>query len=94
MALTNIPSAPTLSGVYSVKDFVPQLNQATDSTTKALQNAFNFGTKVHDYMKSRKQADLMKRDTEEYQSLQKSIEEDQALLEDLKSELASLEGGE
>lgn len=94
MALSFMPQAPTLSGVYSVKDFVPQLNQAADNTSKALQNAFQFGTQVHDYLKSRKQADMMEKDSEDIKTLKQSIENDQAILADLKKELASLQGGE
>lgn len=93
MALTNLPS-PTVSGVYQIRDFVPQLNEATQSNAAALQNAFKFGTKVHDYMKSRKQSALMKKDTEDLQALKKSIEDDKALLVELKKELATLQGGE
>lgn len=94
MAISVMPQSPTLSGVYSVVDFVPELKKSTESTTKALQNAFNFGTKVHDYMKSREQGRLMKKDMEDLQALKQSIKDDQALLVDLKNELASLEGGE
>ena len=93
MALTNLPN-PSISGVYQIRDFVPELNESTKSNATALQNAFKFGTKVHDYMKSRKQSALMKKDTEDFQALKKSIEEDKALLIELKKELATLQGGE
>lgn len=94
MALTNLPTAPTVSGVYQIRDFVPELNESTKSNATALQNAFKFGTKVHDYMKSRKQSALMKKDTEDFQALKKSIEDDKYLLVELKKELATLQGGE
>ena len=47
--LTVMPQAPSVTGVYQVRDFVPQLNEATKSTTDALKNAFKLGTQVHDY---------------------------------------------
>lgn len=89
---TNI--SPTVSGVYTPKDYTQQLNYMSENAANALQNAFKFGTKVHDYMKSREQASLMKKDAEDYQALKKSIEDDKALLANLKNELASLQGGE
>lgn len=94
MALSVLPSAPTVSGVYQIRDFVPELNESTKSNATALQNAFKFGTKVHDYMKSRKQSALMKKDSEDFQALKKSIEDDKSLLVELKKELATLQGGE
>lgn len=89
---TNI--SPTVSGVYTPKDYTQQLNYMSENAANALQNAFKFGTQVHDYMKSRKQGALMKKDAEDYQALKKSIEDDKALLANLKNELASLQGGE
>lgn len=93
MALTVMPQAPTLSGVYSVKDFVPQLNQAADNTSKALQNAFSFGTKVYDYLKSRKQANLMEQDQSDISAIQDTIKADQSKLQELQAQLAALKGG-
>lgn len=42
MALNVLPQAPTITGVYQVRDFVPQLTDASKSAASALQNAFKF----------------------------------------------------
>ena len=60
MALTNFPQAPTVSSIYSFQNSAPQLSEATASNTRALQNAFSFGTKLIDFLKSQDQAELMK----------------------------------
>lgn len=88
---TNI--SPSVSGVYTPKDYTQQLNYMSENAANALQNAFKFGTKVHDYLKSRKQGALMQKDADDYQALKKSIEDDKALLVELKNELAKLQGG-
>lgn len=93
MAITNMPMAPTVTGVYSVRDAAPDLRAASDAQTRALQNAFSFGTKVYDYLKSRKQAGLMEQDQNEISAIQDSIDADQAKLRELQSILAELKGG-
>lgn len=60
MALTNFPQAPTVSSIYSFQNSAPQLSEATASNTRALQNAFSFGTKLIDFLKSQDQANLIK----------------------------------
>lgn len=90
MALSNFPVAPTISGVYSVRDFVPQLNEATQSNTNALQNAFKFGTKVHDYKLQRDQENVLRKENERQSRLKENIENDKVLLANLKNELAEL----
>jgi hypothetical protein len=93
MALSNMPLAPTVTGVYSVRDAAQDLRAASDAQSRALQNAFSFGTKVYDYLKSRKQAGLMEQDQNDITALENSIEADQAKLRELQSILSELKGG-
>ena len=93
MAITNMPMAPTVTGVYSVRDAAQDLRAASDAQTRALKNAFSFGTKVYDYLKSRKQSELMEQDQNDISALQDSINADQAKLQELQSILSELKGG-
>jgi len=61
MALTNFPQAPTVSSIYSFQNSAPQLSEATANNTRALQNAFSFGTKMIDFLKAQDQADLIRK---------------------------------
>ena len=91
--LANFPNAPTVTGVYQVRDFVPQLNEATKSTTDALKNAFKFGTQVHDYAIQRDQEKLIKNENDRQTLLKENIENDKVLLAKLEQELADLKAG-
>lgn len=91
--LTNFPNAPSVTGVYQVRDFVPQLNEATKSTTDALKNAFKFGTQVHDYAIQRDQEKLIKNENDRQTLLKENIENDKVLLAKLEKELADLKAG-
>lgn len=93
MALTNFPVAPSVTGVYQVRDFVPQLNEATKSTTDALQNAFKFGTRVHDYKIQRDQEKLLRKENDRQTLLKENIANDRVLLAKLVQELKQLEAG-
>lgn len=93
MALANFPNAPTVTGVYSIRDFVPQLNEATKSASSALQNAFKFGTQVHDYKIQRDQEKLIKNENDRQTLLKENIENDKVLLAKLEQELADLKAG-
>ena len=90
MALTNFPTAPTVSGVYQIRDSVPELNEATKSNTAALQNAFKFGTKVHDYKLQRDQEKVLRKENERQTRLKENIANDKVLLAKMKKELAEL----
>lgn len=91
--LTVMPNAPSVSGVYSIRDFVPQLNEATKSTTDALKNAFKFGTQVHDYAIQRDQEKLLKNENDRQTLLKENIENDKVLLAKLEKDLADLKAG-
>ena len=91
--LTVMPQAPSVTGVYQVKDFVPQLNEATKSTTDALKNAFKFGTQVHDYAIQRDQEKLLSKENDRQTLLKENIENDKVLLAKLEKELEELKAG-
>ena len=93
MALTNFPVAPTVTGVYQVKDFVPQLNEATKSATAALQNAFKFGTRVHDYKIQRDQEKVLAKENDRQTLLKENIANDKVLLAKLEQDLEQLKAG-
>ena len=93
MALSVLPSAPTVSGVYQIRDFVPELNAASKNTTDALKNAFKFGTQAHDYMVQRKQGNILAKENDRQTRLKENIENDKVLLANLKKELEQLKAG-
>ena len=93
MALNVLPTAPSVTGVYTVRDFVPQLNEATKSTTAPLQNAFKFGTRVHDYKIQRDQEKLLRKENDRQTLLKENIANDKILLAKLEQELEQLKAG-
>ena len=93
MALTVFPSSPTVTGVYDVLDFVPQLDAATKSTTDALKNAFKFGTQVHDYAIQRDQEKVLAKENDRQTLLKENIANDKVLLAKLEKELEELKAG-
>ena len=88
-----MPQAPTVTSVYSVRDFVPQLTEASKSASSALQNAFKFGTQVHDYAIQRDQEKLIKNENDRQTLLKENIQNDEILLSKLEKELADLKAG-
>lgn len=93
MALNVLPQAPTVTGVYQVRDFVPQLTEASKSASNALQNAFKFGTQVHDYKIQRDQEKLLSKENDRQTLLKENIQNDEILLSKLEKELADLKAG-
>ena len=93
MALTIFPSSPTVTGVYSVRDFVPQLNESTKNTTDALKNAFKFGTQAYDYMLQRDQAKVLAKENDRQTRLKENIANDKVLLAKMEQELEQLKAG-
>ena len=93
MALSVLPQAPTVTGVYQVRDFVPQLTDASKSAASALQNAFKFGTQVHDYKIQRDQEKLLSKENDRQTLLKENIQNDEILLAKLEKELADLKAG-
>lgn len=93
MAISIFPLAPSVTGVYSVRDTVPQLNEASKSATTALQNAFKFVTQVHDYKIQRDQEKLIRGENDRQTLLKENIANDKVLLAKLEKELADLKAG-
>lgn len=91
--LTVMPQAPSVTGVYQVRDFVPQLNESTKNTTDALKNAFKFGTQIHDYKIQRDQEKLLKNENDRQTRLKENIANDKVLLVKLEQELEQLKSG-
>ena len=84
---------PTISGIFSARDFVPQLDAATKSTTDALKNAFKFGTQAHDYMIQRKQGNILSKENNRQTRLKENIANDKVLLAKMEQELEQLKAG-
>lgn len=94
MALNFLPQAPTTTGVTQVRDFAPQLSDATKANAAAVQNAFKFGTNVHDYMVSREQGKLLEDENDRQRRLQENIANDNLLLDKLEKELDELKNND
>ena len=84
---------PTISGIFSARDFVPQLDAATKSTTDALKNAFKFGTQAYDYMLQRKQGNILSKENDRQTRLKENIANDKVLLAKMEQELEQLKAG-
>lgn len=93
MALNTPQFGIPTSLVFGVRDFSKDIRQNQAEDTKALQNAFKFGTQVYDYMQGRKQANLIEQDANDKKALEDSIAADTQQLEELKQQLAALKGG-
>ena len=93
MALTIFPTAPAVTSVYNVRDFVPQLDAATKSTTDALKNAFKFGTQAYDYMLQRDQEKVLAKENDRQTRLKENIANDKVLLAKMEQELEQLKAG-
>lgn len=79
----------SVAGVYQIRDFVPQLNYASENAAKALRGMLDMGLDIHDYNVQKKQRGLI----DDANALRQSIEEDRKMLEQLKAQLANLQGG-
>ena len=88
---TNI--SPTVSGVYTPKDYTQQLNYMSENAANALQNAFKFGTKVYDYKLQRDQEKILRNENERQTRLKENIENDKVLLAKMEKELEQLKAG-
>ena len=93
MALTNMPQAPTVTGVYSVRDFVPQLNYMSENGGKAFRSAFDFAMDLQNEAVKSKQRDVLNKENERQELLKENIENDKVLLAKLEQDLADLKAG-
>lgn len=85
---TNI--SPTVSGVYTQRDFTPQLNYMSENAAKAFRNAADFALDLQNEAVKQKQKKLIEKEYNRQQSLKDQIEKDKQLIENLKKELSSL----
>lgn len=93
MALNVLPQAPTVTGVYQVRDFVPQLNYMSENGAKAFRSAFDFAMDLQNEAVKSKQRDVLNKENERQEFLKENIANDEVLLEKLKKELAELKAG-
>lgn len=85
---TNI--SPTVSGVYTPRDFTQQLNYMNENAAKALRSAGDFVLDLQNEAVKQKQKKLIEKEYNRQQSLKDQIERDKQLIENLKKELSSL----
>lgn len=83
---------PTTSLVFGVRDYLPQLEANQKQDRQGLQNAFKFLTQAHDYMQSRKQADLMEQDSKDKKNAEADLQKDMDKLAELETMLQALGG--
>lgn len=93
MALNTPQFGIPTSLVFGVRDFSKDIRQNQADDTRALQNAFKFGTQVYDYAQQRKQSDIIDKFGDTRQANIDLDNEDMARLAELKKELAALKGG-
>lgn len=88
-----MPQAPTVTGVYSVRDFVPQLNYMSENGGKAFRSAFDFAMDLQNEAVKSKQRDVLNKENERQELLKENIENDKVLLAKLEQDLADLKAG-
>ena len=87
---TNI--SPTVSGVYTPRDFTQQLNYMNENAAKAMRSAADFALDLQNEAVKQKQKKLIEKEYDRQQRLKDQIEKDKQLIENLKKELSSLTG--
>ena len=91
--LTVMPQAPSVTGVYQVRDFVPQLNYMSENGGKAFRNAFDFAMDLQNEAVKSKQRDILNKEIDRQDFLKENIENDKVLLAKLEKDLADLKAG-
>lgn len=91
--LTVMPQAPSVTGVYQVKDFVPQLNYMSENGGKALRSAFDFAMDLQNEAVKSKQRDVLNKEIDRQELLKENIENDKVLLAKLEKDLEQLKAG-
>ena len=87
---TNI--SPTVSGVYTPRDFTQQLNYMNENAAKAMRSAADFALDLQNEAVKQKQKKFIEKEYNRQQSLKDQIDKDKQLIENLKKELSSLTG--
>lgn len=90
--LTVMPN-PTISGILSVRDFVPQLNYMSENGGKSFRSAFDFAMDLQNEAVKSKQRDVLNKENERQEILKENIANDKVLLDKLEKELAELKAG-
>lgn len=88
--LTVMPQAPSVTGVYQVRDFVPQLNYMSENGGKALRSAFDFAMDLQNEAVKSKQRDVLNKEIDRQEFLKENIENDKVLLAKLEKDLEQL----
>lgn len=88
---TNI--SPTVSGVYTPRDFTQQLNYMNENAAKALRSAGDFVLDLQNEAVKQKQKKLIEDEYTRQQTLKENIANDERLLVKLKNDLAELKAG-
>lgn len=88
-----MPQAPSVTGVYQVKDFVPQLNYMSENGGKALRSAFDFAMDLQNEAVKSKQRDVLNKEIDRQELLKENIENDKVLLAKLEKDLEQLKAG-
>lgn len=88
---TNI--SPTVSGVYTPRDFTQQLNYMNENAAKALRSAGDFVLDLQNEAVKQKQKKLIEDEYNRQQTLKENIANDERLLVKLKNDLAELKAG-
>ena len=91
--LTVMPQAPSVTGVYQVRDFVPQLNYMSENGGKALRSAFDFAMDLQNEAVKSKQRDVLNKEIDRQTLLKENIENDKVLLAKLEKDLEQLKAG-
>ena len=89
---TNI--SPTVSGVYTPRDFTQQLNYMNENAAKALRSAADFALDLQNEAVKQKQKNLIEDEYNRQQTLKENIANDERLLVKLKNDLAELKAGQ
>ena len=88
---TNI--SPTVSGVYTQRDFTPQLNYMSENAAKAFRSAADFALDLQNEAVKQKQKKIIEDEYTRQQTLKENIANDERLLVKLKNDLAELKAG-
>lgn len=88
---TNI--SPTVSGVYTQRDFTPQLNYMSENAAKALRSAADFALDLQNEAVKQKQKKIIEDEYTRQQTLKENIANDERLLVKLKNDLEELKAG-
>ena len=88
---TNI--SPTVSGVYSPRDFTQQLNYMNENAAKAMRSAGDLVLDLQNEAVKQKQKKIIEDEYNRQQILKENIANDERLLEKLKNDLAELKAG-